>query len=360
MSSINTLKFWEQSYEQKRTPWDLGQISEPLKEYIDQLTDKNLKILIPGMGNGYEVEYLFKKGFKNVYGLDFSAKSLRNFSERVQDFPPKQLLMKDFFTLNDSFDLILEQTFFCALPISLRENYAFKMHQLLKPNGKLVGVLFDRGFHNEGPPFGGSYVEYQNLFSSIFVIDKMEACRNSIKPRKELFISFQPKKIMDKKIILTSEQINHITTRIAYQIYETFVEEKEIVLAGILNSGYVFTQKIAKALEEISDLKVLLCKVEVNKQHPIDEIKTSLQPQEYTNKCIVLIDDVMQSGGTLIYSVSHFLKVPVKKFKTAVLIDRNHKNYPVKADFKGISLSTSTLEHVQVVFNQNEQYAYLS
>lgn len=165
---------------------------------------------------------------------------------------------------------------------------------------------------------------------------------------------------MNKNIILTKEEITHITKRIAYQVYETFVDEKEVVIAGIANSGYIFAQKIAKMVEEISDIKVLLCKVEINKQKPIDPIHTSLKAEEYANKSIVLVDDVMNSGATLIYGVKHFLDVPVKKFKTAVLVDRNHKHFPVKADFKGISLSTSSLEHIQVVFNEDDAYAYLS
>lgn len=165
---------------------------------------------------------------------------------------------------------------------------------------------------------------------------------------------------MDKNIILNQEQIKHITKRIAYQIYETFSNENEIVIAGIANSGFVFSQKIAKVLEEISDIKVLSCEVQINKQNPIEPIMTSISEQEYANKAVVLVDDVMNSGATLIYGVRHFLNVPIKKFKTAVLVDRNHKNYPVKADFKGISLSTSSKEHIQVVFNQNEEYAYLS
>ena len=165
---------------------------------------------------------------------------------------------------------------------------------------------------------------------------------------------------MEKNIILNQDQIKHITKRIAYQIYETFSNETEIVIAGIANSGFVFSQKIAKVLEEISDLRVVICEVQVNKQNPNETIVTSISETEYANKCIVLVDDVMNSGATLIYGVRHFLNVPIKKFKTAVLVDRNHKNFPVKADFKGISLSTSSKEHIQVVFNQNEEYAYLS
>ncbi|MBE0393378.1 pyrimidine operon attenuation protein/uracil phosphoribosyltransferase [Flavobacterium sp. 7E] len=166
---------------------------------------------------------------------------------------------------------------------------------------------------------------------------------------------------MSKNIILTNQEIEHKITRIAYQIYETFVNEKEVVLAGITSNGYIFAEKIAVELNKISPLEVLLCEVYINKQNPEQAITTSLDKELYTNKGLILIDDVLNSGTTLIYTVRHFLDVPLKKFKTAVLVDRNHKKYPVKADFKGISLSTSLLEHVQVVFDENnESYAYLS
>jgi pyrimidine operon attenuation protein/uracil phosphoribosyltransferase len=163
-----------------------------------------------------------------------------------------------------------------------------------------------------------------------------------------------------KNIILTNEEIIHKTKRISYQILETFVDEKEVVIAGIANSGYIFAQKISEELSKISDLKVVLCEVKINKQNPKDNITTSLPTSEYENKALVLVDDVLNSGATLIYGVKHFLDVPLSKFKTAVLIDRNHKKYPVKADFKGISLSTSLQEHIQVVFEKDNSYAYLS
>ena len=165
---------------------------------------------------------------------------------------------------------------------------------------------------------------------------------------------------MNKSIILNHQEIEHKIKRIAYQIYETFVEEDKIILAGIASNGYLFAQKIAKVLESISTLKVELCEVKIDKHNPSTEVQTSLTPEEYTNCGLVLVDDVLNSGTTLIYAVRHFLNVPLKKFKTAVLVNRNHKKYPVKADFKGISLSTSTLEHVQVVFDPEGDYASLS
>ncbi|TDE07751.1 phosphoribosyltransferase domain-containing protein [Flavobacterium sandaracinum] len=166
---------------------------------------------------------------------------------------------------------------------------------------------------------------------------------------------------MSKNIILTNQEIEHKIKRIAYQIYETFVEEEEIVIAGIAANGFIFAKKIAQVLETISPIKVSLCEVQINKQNPDLPIHTSLSKEHYANKGLILVDDVLNSGTTLIYAVRHFIDVPLKKFKTAVLVDRNHKKYPVKADFKGISLSTSLLEHVQVVFDENnDNYAYLS
>lgn len=165
---------------------------------------------------------------------------------------------------------------------------------------------------------------------------------------------------MSQNIILNNQEIKHKITRIAYQIYETFVDEEEIVIGGIASNGYIFAKKIALELEKISTLKVVLCEVYINKQNVTSPISTSLPVAAYENKGMVLVDDVLNSGTTLIYGVKHFLEVPLKKLKTAVLIDRNHKKYPVKADFKGISLSTSLLEHVQVVFEEKGDYAYLS
>ena len=162
-----------------------------------------------------------------------------------------------------------------------------------------------------------------------------------------------------KNIILTQQEIDHKTRRIAYQIYETFPDDTEVVLAGIANNGYLFAQKLAAEVEKISDIKVTLCEVRINKQQPLEPVTTSLKPEEYANKSLVLVDDVLNSGTTLIYGVRHFLDVPLKKFKTAVLVDRNHKQYPVKADFKGLSLSTSLRENVQVVLDEKEQYAFL-
>lgn len=165
---------------------------------------------------------------------------------------------------------------------------------------------------------------------------------------------------MNRNIILDNLEIDHKIKRIAYQIYETYFDEDSIVVAGISQNGYLFAQKITKALQEISSIKITLCEVFIDKLNPSASITTSISKEEYQNKGLVLVDDVLSSGTTLAYGIKHFLEVPLKKFKTAVLVDRNHKKYPVKADFKGISLSTSLQEHVQVVFEKETSYAYLN
>jgi pyrimidine operon attenuation protein / uracil phosphoribosyltransferase len=161
-------------------------------------------------------------------------------------------------------------------------------------------------------------------------------------------------------IILNNQEIEHKIKRIAYQIYETFIDDKELIIAGIAGNGFVFAKKLALQLQEISLMEPILCEVFIDKLNPKSTITTSINKDVYENKNLVLVDDVLNSGTTLVYGVKHFLEVDLKKFKTAVLVDRNHKKYPVKADFKGISLSTSLQEHVNVVFEENNSCAYLS
>lgn len=155
-------------------------------------------------------------------------------------------------------------------------------------------------------------------------------------------------------VILDHHQIQHKIRRIAYQILESNVDEKEIIIAGIEKNGFVFAEKIQATLSEICDATITLCRVKIDKKNPINTISTSLKIEDYENKALVLVDDVLNSGTTLIYGVKHFLDVPLKNFKTAVLVNRNHKKYPVKADFKGISLSTSLQEHVNVTFGKKD------
>ena len=162
-----------------------------------------------------------------------------------------------------------------------------------------------------------------------------------------------------ENIILDTVQIEQKIRRIAYQIYESNTTEKEVVIAGIRGNGYVFAEKIVEVLNMISDLKVTICQVNIDKKNPLETFTTSLPSEDYMNKSLVLVDDVLNSGTTLIYGVKHFLDVPLKQFKTAVLVNRNHKKYPVKADFKGVSLSTSIKEHIKVEFTKDKALAYL-
>ena len=163
-----------------------------------------------------------------------------------------------------------------------------------------------------------------------------------------------------RNLILNHDQIQHITKRIAYQIYETNVDEAEIVVAWIKGGGESFAKKIVTVLKNITDANIVLCKMDMDKKNPLESgVSTSLAEDGYKNKSIVLVDDVLNSGTTLIYGTHHFLKTPIKQLKTAVLVNRNHKKYPIKADFKGISLSTSLNEHIKVDFEPKNNAVYL-
>ncbi len=186
--------YWDKRYIDQTAVWDMGQVSPPLKAYIDQLTNKDIAILIPGCGNAYEAEYLLSAGFTNITLIDLSSVLVQAIEQKLSFYNGKQLqvICGDFFDLQQKFDLVLEQTFFCALDPSLRKKYVVKMADILNPGGRLVGLLFNRDFE-ESPPFGGSATEYQELFSTRFNIYTMELCYNSIERRKgsELFINFQ-------------------------------------------------------------------------------------------------------------------------------------------------------------------------
>ena len=189
-------KYWSSRYKTGQTQWDAGKITTPFKTYFDQIQNKDLEILIPGGGNGYEAAYLHENGFRKVYLLDFSPVPLENFKNMHPDFPAEHLLQQDFFDLDQKFDLMVEQTFFCALDPDLRGKYAKKAAEVLKLGGRLVGLLFEGPLNESHPPFGGTKEEYLNYFEPHFSIQKMESCYNSIKPRqgKELWIDLVVKR----------------------------------------------------------------------------------------------------------------------------------------------------------------------
>ena len=187
--------FWNDRYRSNETGWDLGQVSPPLKGYIDQLTDKNLRILIPGCGNSYEAEYLLEKGFKNITVIDIAPELVERLKSKFQSNQNINVVLGDFFTHKAEYDLVLEQTFFCALDPKLRKNYAEAMEPLLVRGGKLAGVLFGKEFETQGPPFGGTDIEYLALFSDAFYFRTFEPCYNSIPKRagSELFVILEKK-----------------------------------------------------------------------------------------------------------------------------------------------------------------------
>jgi SAM-dependent methyltransferase len=188
--------YWNELYETRQTNWDIGYISTPLKEYFDQLTNKDLAMLIPGCGNSYEAEYLIQEGFTNITVVDISSLLTQQLAEKFKEEigqaassgqtgytpPPLTIINSDFFALEGQYDLIIEQTFFCALPPSRRSDYVQQTYNLLKRGGKLAGVLFNRSFAG-GPPFGGSMEEYKSLFEERFTLKTLAPCYNSIKPR---------------------------------------------------------------------------------------------------------------------------------------------------------------------------------
>ena len=183
--------FWSSRYQSGQIGWDLGEVAPPLKAYFDQLEDKIIRILIPGCGNAYEAEYLHNSGFGNVFLVDIVKQPLESFKKRVPDFPEEHLIHGDFFELEEKWNLIIEQTFFSALHADRRKEYALKMKELLKPGGKLVGVLFDAPLYQDRPPFGGSKKQYLPIFESLFEISRFETCYNShyTRQRAELFIN---------------------------------------------------------------------------------------------------------------------------------------------------------------------------
>lgn len=182
--------FWNNQYLAQSTGWDLGQVSPPLKAYIDQLSDKNIKILIPGCGNSYEAQHLLQQGFTDVNLIDIAPELVQRLKTKFKSNPHINIILGDFFEHDGKYDLILEQTFFCALDSILRKNYVEKMANLLNNSGKIAGLLFSRLFEIAGPPFGGTREEYQELFKEKFDFKIFDACYNSIDKRSgnELFV----------------------------------------------------------------------------------------------------------------------------------------------------------------------------
>jgi len=195
MKTEFNVEYWDNLFSENKIGWDIGYVSPPIKEYFDQVKDKNLKILIPGAGNAYEAEYLHKNDFSNVYVLDFSEKAIKSFKKRCPDFPANKIIKQDFFSFNQTFDLIIEQTFFTSFHPSKRSVFVKKIHSLLNNNGKYLGLFFTHEFGKNYPPFGATKETYKQLFGSLFTIKTLKIASNSIKPRREREFFFIFKKI---------------------------------------------------------------------------------------------------------------------------------------------------------------------
>lgn len=187
--------FWNERWRTEQTGWDVGYASPPVTHYMDQYENKNAALLIPGCGNAYEAEYIVKKGFTNITLVDISEVAVSKLKNKFKGLSQIKVICEDFFKHKGKYDLIIEQTFFCAQVLERRKEYVEKMHSILNNKGRLAGVLFGVVFEKPGPPFGGEEMEYRVLFEPYFHIHKMEACYNSIPPRAgaELFINLEKK-----------------------------------------------------------------------------------------------------------------------------------------------------------------------
>ena len=258
--------YWDAQYKAKATGWDLGTVSPPIQELIDTIEDKNSAILIPGGGNSYEAEYLLRQGFTNITVIDIAPTLIEALQQKFVNQPHVKIILGDFFEHQGQYDWIIEQTFFCALPPTMRPKYVWKMHQLLAPKGKIAGLLFNREFE-EGPPFGGNKVEYINLFSGAFTILKMDVCTNSVVPRanSELFIELEKNTATEVRLYTfegitcsgckatVSEKIAEIDSVLNVNMNTNFSEvliasKKEIVLQKLQDTvSYDEKYKIIKA-----------------------------------------------------------------------------------------------------------------
>ncbi len=187
--------YWDTRWEKQETGWDIGYPSPAITKYMDGIADKNTAILIPGCGNAYEAEYLIQQGFTNITLIDIAPLAVENLKKKFEGQSAISILCEDFFEHKGSYDLVLEQTFFSAIPPFKRKDYVAKMHEILKENGRIVGLLFDKQFNNPFPPFGGCPCEYRPIFENHFEIKTMEECFNSIPQRtgNEVFIKFKRK-----------------------------------------------------------------------------------------------------------------------------------------------------------------------
>lgn len=259
--------YWEAQYAAKTTGWDLGQVSPPIQAYMDTVENKKSRILIPGCGNSYEAEYLLKQGFSNSTVIDIAPTPVGVLKKRFKNNPNIQIILGDFFEHQGKYDLIIEQTFFCALPPTMRQKYVWKMHQLLAEEGTLAGLLFNRRFES-GPPFGGNKEEYQKLFVAAFDFTKIDLSEYSIAPRtnSELFINLKK----NSQVIVNLYELEGITCSHCMEK----VTEKILAIDGVLNASISsnFAEVLIVSTNEI-ETKVLNDGIAHDEKYTLKKIK---------------------------------------------------------------------------------------
>lgn len=246
--------YWNNQYQANATGWDLGQVSPPIKSYIDTIENKEAKILIPGCGNAYEAEYLIQQGFTNITVIDIAPSLVENLKQRFENNKNIRVVLGDFFEHHGTYDYIIEQTFFCALPPTMRQKYVWKMHQLLSDYGKLIGLLFNREFEIS-PPFGGNIKEYEPLFYKAFTFNSISLAGNSIPSRanSELFLEFQKNELNQVTLyhfegITCSGCMNTISNK--------FLEIDEVLNVS-MNSNFselIIVSKIEISLQKLQEI----------------------------------------------------------------------------------------------------------
>jgi len=259
--------YWDNQYRANATGWDLGQVSPPIKTYIDTIENKEAKILIPGCGNTYEAEYLLQLGFTNVTVIDIAPTLVKNIKQKFANNKNITVILGDFFEHQGRYDFVIEQTFFCALPPTMRQKYVWKMHQLLSDYGKLIGLLFNREFE-VSPPFGGNLNEYEQLFQKAFVFNAISLAGNSIPSRAntELFFEFQ-------KNDLNQVNIYHFEGITCSGCMDS-VSKKFLKIDGVLNVSMNsnFSEIIIVSKTEI-DVKILQELVSYDEKYKIVKSK---------------------------------------------------------------------------------------
>jgi SAM-dependent methyltransferase len=247
--------YWEAQYKAKSTGWDLGQVSPPIKEYIDTVKNKNCSVLIPGCGNTYEAEYLLQQGFTNITVIDIAPTLVEDIKRKFAGNSNIKIIQGDFFEHQGQYDLIIEQTFFCALPPMMRQKYVWKMHQLLVDGGTLSGLLFNRSFEIS-PPFGGSKEEYNKLFNDAFDFLKMDVARNSITPRANSELFFELRKNHNVKVILY--QFEGITCTGCMSTVTTQFETLKDVLNASMSTNFAEVLMVSKKEIPLMELQKII------------------------------------------------------------------------------------------------------